>query len=142
MVGSLEYEDAYNMACTYSSFIKIENFIEKVSPVVDDLDFSTFKIPYRSTTSYIYKRIHENKDLDMHSKNKLKLKIFCCHMINRIFNQNELDFNFEWYVGWLAIDPRSTQSKLDFSNFKKWIMCESKENLNKNITKLHRIFFK
>jgi hypothetical protein len=63
-------------------------------------------------------------------------------MINRIFDQNELDTNFEWYVKWLSTDPRSSQSKFDFNNFKKWIMCESKENLDKNIAKLHKIFFR
>jgi hypothetical protein len=69
------------------------------------------------------------------------LKVFCCHMINRIFDQNELDTNFEYYVKWLNTDPRSSQSKLDFCNFKKWTLCESKDNLDKNITKLHKIFF-
>ena len=63
-------------------------------------------------------------------------------MINRIFYQNEIDTNFEWYVKWLGTDPRSSHSKLNFSNFKKWVLCESKENLDRNIGKLHKIFFR
>lgn len=43
-------------------------------------------------------------------------------MINRIFDQNEIDTNFEYYVKWLKLS-KGNLSKFDFINFKKWVMC-------------------
>lgn len=98
-------------------------------------------MPYRSATSYVFKKIHENKDIDTHLKNKIKLRLFCCHMINRIFDQNEIDSNFEYYIRWLKGIQQDTNSKFDFRNFKRWVSTETKENLDRNIVLLHKIFF-
>lgn len=93
-------------------------------------------------TSSVFKKVHENKELDSHMRNKIKLRLFCCHMINRIFDQNELELNFEGYVRWLKNSSEAlSSSKFDFRNFKKWVACESKENLDRNIVQLHKIFF-
>lgn len=75
-------------------------------------------------TSYVFKKVHENRDLDSHLRNKIKLRLFCCHMVNRIFDQNELELNFEYYTRWLKGSTEApSQSKFDFRNFKKWVAC-------------------
>ena len=61
-------------------------------------------------------------------------------MINRIFNQNEIANNFEYFVKWLAAYHKS-EDTLNFTKFRQWVLCETKENLEKNISHLHQIFF-
>jgi|JI8StandDraft_1071087.scaffolds.fasta_scaffold817233_1 hypothetical protein len=61
MKGLLEYDDAYCNAITHIERIKIDKFKDKLTSTVDDSDFESFKLPYRSTTSSIYKKIHENR---------------------------------------------------------------------------------
>jgi hypothetical protein len=92
--GELDFSDTYNCLKDVEGSIKIKSFLDKFSEVADDKDFESFKIPYRSTVSFFFKLLHDNKGIDSHNKNKLKLKLFCCHMINRIFNQNEIANNF------------------------------------------------
>lgn len=50
-----------------------------------------------------------------------------------------MDSNFEYYVRWLKHEGLA--AKLDFRNFKRWVLTDSKENLDRNIVLLHKIFF-
>ena len=52
-----------------------------------------------------------------------------------------MDTNFEYYVKWIKNNGLEAAGKYDFANFKKWILVESKENLDKNILLLHKLFF-
>ena len=138
--GEMDFEDTYTKLKDVKSSIKIKSFADKFTDSAEEKDFESFKIPYRSTVSFFFKLLHENKSINSHTKNKLKLKLFCCHMINRIFNQNEIGNNFEHFVKWLSTNHPSV-STLNFTKFRQWVLCETKENLEKNISHLHQIFF-
>ena len=81
------YEDTYSLLQDVIQHMPIKNFDKGYTPTVIETKFDQLKFSYRSTTSYIFKSIHENKKIDSHLRNKIKLRIFCCHMINRIFNR-------------------------------------------------------
>lgn len=65
----------------------IKNFEKGYCLQINEKSFDELKFSYRSTTSFIFKTIHENKKIDGHLRNKIKIRLFCCHMINRIFNR-------------------------------------------------------
>jgi hypothetical protein len=87
MKAHIMYEDTYNEVNGILSDMPIKNFDKGYKPTVIEKVFDELKLPYRSTTSYIFKHIHENKNINSHVRNKIKMRLFCCHMINRIFNR-------------------------------------------------------
>ena len=62
-------------------------------------------------------------------------------MINRIFNRKEIADYFQGYSKWLASRKIQYPHSFDFHYFKQWIHEETQENLEKNITHLHKTFF-
>lgn len=104
-------------------------------------NFDDLKFAYRSTTSHIFKAIHENKKIHSHTRNKIKLRLFCCHMINRIFNRKEIGDYFQCYNKWLLARKIQYPNAFDFHYFKQWIHEETQENLERNIAHLHKTFF-
>lgn len=81
------YEDTFNEVSGIINDIPIKNFEKGYKLEIKEKVFDELKLPYRSTTSYIFKNIHENKNINSHVRNKIKMRLFCCHMINRIFNR-------------------------------------------------------
>ena len=79
----------------------IRNFEKGYTLNIVEKTFDELKFSYRSTTSYIFKSIHENKKIDLHLRNKIKMRLFCCHMINRIFIRKEIPNNFPHFISWL-----------------------------------------
>ena len=69
------------------------------------------------------------------------MRLFCCHMINRIFIRKEIPNNFPHFINWLQNKGIKYQHTFDFIYFKKWILEETQENLEKNISLLHKKFF-
>lgn len=84
------YDDTYNELQNVIQHMPIKNFEKGYTKNVTEKKFDELKFSYRSTTSYIFKSIHENKKINPHLRNKIKIRLFCCHMINRIFNRKEL----------------------------------------------------
>lgn len=87
MKTQLIYEDTYDEVKNILQQIPIKNFEKGYKLEISEKSFDELKFSYRSTTSYIFKSIHENKKIDSHLRNKIKMRLFCCHMINRIFNR-------------------------------------------------------
>jgi hypothetical protein len=139
-MGKEEFEDTYAQILPIVGQIRIRNFSDKFTPNITETEFEQFKVAYRSTTSHVFKLVHENKTIESHLKNKIKMRLFCCHMINRIFDPTEIETNFQYYIKWLVRNGLPYE-RFDFVNFKKWILSETKENLDKNIILLHKIFF-
>jgi hypothetical protein len=140
MAGRAEFDDAYAQICPVINQFRIRNFVDKFTSTITETEFEQFKVAYRSTTSHVFKLVHENKTIESHLKNKIKMRLFCCHMINRIFDPAETETNFQYYIKWLNRNDLPYE-RFDFVNFKKWILSETKENLDKNIILLHKIFF-
>ena len=140
MAGRAEFDDAYAQICPVINQFRIRNFVDKFTSTITETEFEQFKVAYRSTTSHVFKLVHENKTIESHLKNKIKMRLFCCHMTNRIFDPAETETNFQYYIKWLNRNDLPYE-RFDFVNFKKWILSETKENLDKNIILLHKIFF-
>lgn len=61
---------------------KIDGFSEGLSPKLDD--FSSIKKGYRNTVGKVYEEVHK-KIPEGSKRAQMKFKVFCCHLINRIF---------------------------------------------------------
>ena len=90
MAAQLQFEDTYDSIQGVLQQIPIKNFEKGYTKLITERKFDELKFSYRSTTSYIFKSIHENRKIDSHLRNKIKIRLFCCHMINRIFNRKEI----------------------------------------------------
>jgi hypothetical protein len=141
MKAHLLFEDVYNEVGHVLGEMPIKNFEKGYKPEVHEKSFDDLKFAYRSTTSHIFKSIHENKKIHSHTRNKIKLRLFCCHMINRIFNRKEAGDNFPYFNKWLAQRKIQYPHAFDFHYFKQWIHEETQDNLEKNIALLHKTFF-
>jgi hypothetical protein len=47
--------------------------------------FADFKEGYRVVVGYVFSKAHKNISEDLILRSRLKLKLFCCHVINRVF---------------------------------------------------------
>jgi len=63
----------------------IEGFKKGYRLEITERDFNEFKFGYRSLTVHLFKVIQNCSGINHHLQNKIKLRIFCCHMIKRIF---------------------------------------------------------
>lgn len=77
--------------------MKIDNFEDGCREDVQD--FKKIKQGYRNTVGMIFEKIHKLVP-DERLKAQLKFKIFCCHLINRVFDSGikaEFFLNFtQW----------------------------------------------
>ena len=121
MKAHLLYEDCFNEVGRILNEIPVKNFVKGYRAEVIEKSFDELKFAYRSTTSHIFKRIHENKKINSHTRNKIKLRLFCCHMVNRIFNRKEVTENFPYFAKWLAVHKVVYPHAFDFYHFKQWI---------------------
>lgn len=62
-------------------------------------------------------------------------------MVNRIFNRKEIADHFPFFIKWLKAKKIEYPHTFDFIYFKKWILEESQQNLERNIALLHKTFF-
>lgn len=141
MKAHLMFEDVYSEVGHVLGEMPIKNFERGYRPEVTEKSFEELKFAYRSTTSHIFKAIHENKKIHSHTRNKIKLRLFCCHMVNRIFNRKEVSDNFSYYIEWLKARKITYPNAFDFHYFKQWIHEETQGSLEQNIAKLHKTFF-
>ena len=119
----------------------MDNFKSGYSLAINEKSFDEMKKSYRSTTAYIFRAIEYNRRLDPHLRNKIKIRLFCCHMINRIFDRADIEKNFPYFISWQQRKKISYPYTFDFHYFKRWILEEDQENLGHNISHLHKIFF-
>ena len=141
MKAHLIFEDTYSEINVVLQDMPIKNFEKGYKLAIDEKSFDDLKFSYRSTTSYIFKSIHENTRIDSHTRNKIKMRLFCCHMINRIFNRKEIPDHFPFFIKWLKTKKYEYPHTFDFIYFKKWILEETQQNLERNIALLHKTFF-
>ena len=134
-------EDTYTTIKNLESPIMIKNFNKGFDMETQYSSFEDIKFAYRSTTSHIFKQIHNNKGMNSHLRNKIKMRLFCCHMINRIFTRNQIGDNFPYFEKWLDKKKIKYPHCFDFVYFGKWILEENHEKLEKNINLLHKVFF-
>lgn len=49
-------------------------------------NFSDFKQSYRLVIGHVFAKAHKNITQDVHKRSQLKLKLFICHVVNRVFD--------------------------------------------------------
>jgi hypothetical protein len=70
--------------------------------------------------------VHSDTSLTPELKLKIKLELFCCHLINRIFETKHIEVNFATY-----------KKRLEHKGFLRWIEEQNREILEKTINYLN-----
>jgi hypothetical protein len=90
--------------------------------------FGEFKEPYRLVIGHVFAKAHKNITEDIHIRSQLKLKLFICHVINRVFNKehNEGIFvHFDNYLKKVYLKEKVLVQKdrqdFNFKHFRHWI---------------------
>ena len=58
-----------------------------------------------------------------------------------VFNRKEIPDHFPFFIKWLKTKKIEYPHTFDFIYFKKWILEETQQNLERNIALLHKTFF-
>jgi hypothetical protein len=77
----------------------IANFEEGLNPKYQD--FTKFKMGYRNTVGRVYEEVHRKYPENSCERASLKLKVFLCHIINRVFTGNLNQNLFPHLVAWM-----------------------------------------
>ena len=102
----------------------------------------TFKQGYRNTVGKVYEEVHK-KVPDDRTRAALKFRVFCCHLINRVFKTGVRGEIFPYYCAWLKEKgKKSNQKVIDLVGFEEWIKEESSENLLLSVEIMNKIFYK
>lgn len=96
--------------------INVKGFRDNLTPTVHETQFETFKLSYRSSIGNLFKVVHGETTLAPQPKLQLKLELFCCHLINRVFEKEHIDLNF----------PNYKRKLFEHKSFMKWIEEQSK----------------
>ena len=77
-----------------------------------EMEFKSFKEGYRLVVGHAFYRAHKMiKDEKL--KNKVKLKLFCCHAINRVFDKGNVKDIFGYYFDWRGKKKREQLSLVE-----------------------------
>lgn len=69
---------------------------------------------------HAFYKAHKNiKDYDR--KMRIKLKIFCCHVINRVFEKEYTKELFVHYFTWLKDIKKKKSMRFEMKYFREWI---------------------
>lgn len=108
--------------------INIKGFRDSLTPTVEETDFNDFKGSYRNAIGNLFKVIHFDLSLSPDMKLRIKLELFSCHLINRIFEAKHIDANFPAYPN---------KKHFEHKSFLKWIEDQSRDTLEKTINYLN-----
>ena len=64
---------------------------------------------------------------------QIRLRLFCCHLINRVFEQKTINSNLAYYFNWKKRSQNENIRTFDCLSFRKWLNNENKQNLERNI---------
>ena len=98
--------------------------IKKFSEVFNSnlsTDFKNYKEAYRLVVGHAFYKAHK-MITESKLKNQIKLKLFCCHVINRVFDKAYTPELFKHYYDWTQ-DKKKPRS-LNLSNLMEWIKEE------------------
>lgn len=73
-------------------------------------------------TMHLFRVIQNCQNMNKHLQYKIKMRIFCCHMINRVFMRQNIERNFPFFVQWLKVNKIKYKHSFDFTYFKRWIL--------------------
>lgn len=75
-------------------------------------------------------------------KNQLKLRVLCCHLINRVFNKGLKSEIFPNFNSWVKKNVKGElKRELEFPKLKEWIQVEASEKLCHEIESINKKFY-
>ncbi len=63
----------------------IPKFIDYFSP--NAVKFPDYKEPYRLVVGHVFSKAHKSMSENVLLRSQVKMQLFCCHLINRIFEK-------------------------------------------------------
>jgi hypothetical protein len=73
----------------------------------------------------------------------LKLKLFLCHIVNRVFTGSVNSAVFPHYAAWLKRNTlRVSERFYDFESLEEWMRQEKPENLQRSQDTINQMFYK
>jgi hypothetical protein len=90
--------------------------------------------------------VHSSKDIKpAQLKEKLKLKVLCCHTINRVF-ENGLGEEYwvcfrDWLKQGLNNEKHKGSNEFSFMLWNKWLEEETRENIVKTISLINSKYY-
>lgn len=69
----------------------------------------------------VYEEVHK-KVPESYQRASLKFRVFCCHLINRVFKTGVKGEIFPHYQNWMKQGGKqSNQKVIDFKSFEEWV---------------------
>lgn len=97
---------------------------------------------YRNTVGKVYEEAHKKLADNLQDRAALKLKLFFCHIINRVFSGAVNVAIFPYYVAWLKRNGMRVPYRYDFGSIEEWIRNERPENLQRSQDTINQMFYK
>jgi hypothetical protein len=71
---------------------------------------------YRNTIGRVYEEAHRKLSHNMRLRSIMKLKLFLCHIINRVFTGSVNEAVFPHYFSWLRTQGIIPSTRYDFNS--------------------------
>ena len=98
---------------------------------------------YRNTIGRVYEEVHRKLAENLQERAALKLKLFLCHIINRVFSGCVNPEVFPFYLTWIKKHNKKISNRYyDFSSIEEWIADERPDNLQRSQDTINQIFYK
>lgn len=88
---------------------------------------------------HVFAKAHKNITEDIHIRSQLKLKLFICHVINRVFNS---EHNEGIFVHFDRYSSKIGGKEFSFKLFRKWIETEDPEKLVETVELMNAKYYK
>jgi len=77
---------------------------------------------YRNTVGKVYEEVHRKLADNLQQRAALKLKLFLCHIINRVFSGCVNSAVFPFYLAWIKKNNKKVSNRYyDFKSIEEWI---------------------
>jgi len=98
---------------------------------------------YRNTVGKVYEEVHRKLADNLLERAELKLKLFLCHIINRVFTGSVNPTIFPYYTAWLKKNHLQVSLRsYDFESIEQWIKQERSDNLQRSQDTINQVFYK
>lgn len=89
---------------------------------------------------HVFSKAHKEISENISLRSQIKLELFCCHLINRIFEKEYRREIFVHYFDWLKAEAKDR--KFAFATFRDWIKIENSDKLVQTVELMNEKFYK
>lgn len=129
--------DSVNLASNISK-VGINKFSEVFSSNTST-DFKSYKEAYRLVVGHAFYKAHK-MIINSSLKHKIKLKLFCCHVINRVFDKSYVHELFKFYYEWL--EKKNKPMMMNLNYFEEWIEEGEEKDIVETVELINNRFYK